>query len=418
MKSVLQKHYKITETAIFASITLASLFYTGFLISEKFVFRIVSFVFVALFYLFTLLFTLERRVLFAEQFRKTGKKVLFLYILLLFIPLAYSVSPNSKNLLTLFFHPLAFLAYFMAFVALTVQENTVEALLKFSRVMNFILPFAIIFDLMLFKAPTFVNDLNYFLLVEILFLEKLSVKRKIYLFVCIAAIVVIEVIYGNRMIALRQLAVVGVTISFLIIPFLKARFLRFTVLLVGICILYLLSFHFEQTFQFIANNIPSAKIDTTDTRSFLYDEFFETFKGADWIGGRGYMGTYFSPWFYNWQGDDGDYFQRFSLEVGVLEILLKGGLLLLVPFYFIFIKALFKGFVRSEVNSVQFKFSIFLFVQFMITGVENSPFFNVNYMLIWISIGIVLYEAVGPKKVRSKIISESMPLFNRSPIAQ
>ncbi|GAB3041907.1 hypothetical protein GCM10027185_51840 [Spirosoma pulveris] len=132
--------------------------------------------------------------------------------------------------------------------------------------------------------------------------------------------------------------------------------------------------------------------DRTDTRTFLFNEFFQDFKGNDWVFGRGFLGTYFSPWFYEWKGDGGDFYHRFSIEIGLLQIILKGGVLLLLPFLFIMIYALWKGFVNRSVMHLSFRFSLFLLVQIFLMGIENTPFFGVNYMVLWISVGIIFFE--------------------------
>lgn len=387
----MDKSFKISESLVYASITLSSVLYAGFLVSDKFYFRIAALVFSACFYGLIVLFCLERRRLLWRQIQHTSKGLFAIYLLIVCIPLLYSFKTDLKSLMTLFFHPLAFGAFFIAVVALTVQEGTPKQLQRFAQIVNNLLPFALIADLALFKKPGFINEMNFLLLIELLFWRTLTAGRRTFLLLLMAVIIVVELYFNNRMIALRLLSVTTLFFAFSLFPFLRSKLLRVTGLVAGFLVLYLLSFHFEASFNFIADHLPFGQIDTTDTRSFLYDEFFDTFKGSDWIGGRGYMGTYFSPWFYSWEGDDGDYFQRFSLEVGVLQILLKGGLLLLVPFYLIYCRTLYKGFVLAKTDTLNFNFSIFLFVQLMITGVENYPLFDVNFMLIWIAMGIVLF---------------------------
>ncbi|MCU0384404.1 MAG: hypothetical protein MUE38_00130 [Flavihumibacter sp.] len=288
-------------------------------------------------------------------------------------------------------------------MALTVNPGTQKELLGFARIVNSLLPLAIIADLAILKQPAGINELHFFLFVEFLLFEQLKTGRKLYILILTVALIVIQILFDNRMVAIRLLVVSLGLLTFLVIPFLKNRVLRFTILSGSIVFIYLLSFHFEGTFQFFTTYLENISIDTTDTRTFLYTEFFDDFKGLQWLGGKGYMGSYFSQWFYEWQGDDGDHFQRFSIEIGALEILLKGGLLLLIPFYALVIGCLYLGFVQAPVRSIAFRFSFFLLVQFIITGIENRPAFSINYLLIWLSMGIILVETRYKPKLQEHV---------------
>lgn len=387
-----QRNYTIKEPHLYAAITLSSYWYACFIVTAGFYYRALAFVFAAAFLLLLGLYILERRYSFFKPNGVPSRIWFFLFLFLTFLPLAYSIDSSPKNLLTLSFHPLAFLAFFIAVIALTVTRSTKDILLKFSRTVNNLLPLAVVADLTLNGKPAGINELHFFLFVELLFFDTLKKSRKLYLFILTLGIVILQVIADNRMVAIRLLVVSASLSAFLLVPFLRNRLFRALVLVAGILVFYLLSFQFESTFEFFAGYLKSLRIDPTDTRTFLYAEFFDDFKGLQWLGGKGYMGSYFSPWFYEWQGDDGDHFQRFSIEVGALEFLLKGGLLLLLPFYLLLTWCLYLGFVKSPVSSTAFRFSVFLFFQFIITGVENTPMFSINYMLIWLSMGIILVE--------------------------
>ncbi|HEY8397679.1 MAG TPA: hypothetical protein VIK80_07055 [Flavihumibacter sp.] len=390
--------YTIKDWHLYAAITLSSYIYACFIVTDAFYYRVIAFVFAFAFLALLPLYILERRHSFFKPNGVQARIWFFLFTFLTLIPLAYSIQGDPRSLVTLAFHPLAFLAFFISVVALTVTTKTKDTILKFSSIVNNCLPFAIVADYLFNGKPAGINELHFFLFIEIIFYDQLKKRRRLYLLLLVLAIIVLQVIADNRMVAIRLIVVSSALIGFKMIPFLANKALRFIALVGGIILFYLLAFEFESTFQFFTDYLQQLSIDPTDTRSFLYVEFFEDFKGLDWLGGKGYMGSYFSPWFYEWQGDDGDHFQRFSIEVGALEFLLKGGLLLLIPFYLLLIGCLFIGFVKAPVNSAAFRFSVFLLVQFMITSIENSPMFSINYMLIWLSMGIIIVDTTMKKK--------------------
>lgn len=390
--------YKIKELHLYSGITLSSFLYACFIVSNHFYFRVGSIFFASIFLFILGLFILERRKTFFKPNGVQARIWFFLFTFLTLLPLIYSIEGNINSLLTLGFHPYAFLAYFISIVALTVHPATQKELLNFARIINTLLPLAILFDLMVLKQPAGINELHFFLFIELLLFDQVKKSRKLYILLLTLAVVLIQILFDNRMVAIRLLTVSFGILAFLLIPLLKNRILRFSILSGTIVLLYLLSFHFEGTFQFFTTYLEKLSIDSTDTRTFLYTEFFDDFKGLQWLGGKGYMGSYFSPWFYEWQGDDGDHFQRFSIEIGALQILLKGGLLLLIPFYALMISCLYLGFVKAPVRSTAFRFSFFLLIQFIITGVENRPSFSINFLLIWLSMGIILIETLYKPK--------------------
>ncbi|MGM0408334.1 MAG: hypothetical protein ACQERU_10130, partial [Bacteroidota bacterium] len=64
---------------------------------------------------------------------------------------------------------------------------------------------------------------------------------------------------------------------------------------------------------------------TVDTRTFLYTEFLTDMdKTQSLTFGKGAMGTYYSDFFYDWQGEDGDHYIRSIVEVGILQYMLRG----------------------------------------------------------------------------------------------
>ena len=98
--------------------------------------------------------------------------------------------------------------------------------------------------------------------------------------------------------------------------------------------------------------------DDEDTRTFLYNELFADMNTRDLILGRGFQGNYFSPYFL-WQQTrnhdfSGDFSYRFSVEVGFLECLLKGGFVFFFLYITPLVSACYRGLFSRHNNRVVF----------------------------------------------------------------
>lgn len=82
-----------------------------------------------------------------------------------------------------------------------------------------------------------------------------------------------------------------------------------------------------------------------DTRTFLYIEFMSNIHSLqDWILGFGIDGGYYSYWF----GSDPTTGGRETIEVTMLHLILKGGLLLLFSYVVIIVKGIITGFKEGQ----------------------------------------------------------------------
>jgi hypothetical protein len=184
-------------------------------------------------------------------------------------------------------------------------------------------------------------------------------------------------------------------ISLLFLGFLMVKLFKFVLnvvvrylfLITSLGLIYFLFFNFTEIFEFLSSQLAIKSVNNIDSRTFLFVDFFTDFKVADFYMGRGFLGTYFSPYFQEWQGDFGDSFNRFTIEIGFLQLLLKGGFVLVISTIFIFIRAIYLGFIRSKPGSVNFTLSVWLLIEFTMLSIENVPCFNIHFLLIWVVIG-------------------------------
>lgn len=384
---------------IFLSIILSSCFYFYFTVTSFFVFRVLALGFLAAFYvLLVIYFNQTKR-------RKTIRNVSFtlvnIYLLMVVIIFFTSMKFTQIDLITLFFHPLAFSAYVLGVVALLVNKNSVEFLITISWKISNILPIITIFDIVIFQSPILLPGCYTFLFFDFLFSN--NFKRKLYLICCILGSIVLFALYDYRSGIIISGLFLFTIVGSKLFKIINLRFLRILFLIASVTAVNLVFFNFTEFYEYALSFGTSKSVSTTDTRSFLFIEFFDDVKGFDLYFGRGYLGTYFSPYFKEWEGEGGDFFNRFGVEVGFLQIILKGGVLLLLSMVSVFIVGIYKGFVRYKYNSIQFMLSFWLLIEFAMLTIENIPAFSVHFFLIWIVIGILLSNSTKKTSKKLKI---------------
>lgn len=370
---------------IFISIFLSGIAYSYFTATGIFAFRALSFVGLSFFYLLIFIkYSIRLKELDRDFFAISP---ISLYLIIVFIILIFSLTRTKIDYITLFFHPYAFPAFFLAIVALFINKNSISFLSLISSYMCNIIPFITIFDLVVFNRSIFLVSCYSFFLFE--FLMTKSTKRRVFITLLLLLSINLFRIYDYR-------SGIIVISMFLLVFFiskmfklLESKFLKFTFLVSSFIFVYFLFFYFAEIFEYLTSSIKTETISKTDSRSFLFIELFSDLKGKDYILGRGYLGTYYSPYFKDWLGDGGDSSQRFSVEVGFLQIILKGGILFLLITLFVFMKSIYFGIMNFKPNNFHFLIATWLLIEFAMLSVENFPSFGVHFFFIWVSIGIL-----------------------------
>ncbi|MFC6876184.1 hypothetical protein [Flavobacterium myungsuense] len=370
---------------IFISIFLSGIAYSYFTATGLFAFRALSFAGLSFFYLFiSMNFSLRIKELNKDFF---SVNPISIYLLVVFIILIFSLTRTKIDYITLFFHPYAFPAFFLAVVALFVNKNSISFLSLVSSYMTKLIPLFTIIDLIIFKHPIMLVAGYSFLLFD--FLTTTSTKRKLFIVLLLLAAINFFRLYDYRS------GIIVITIFLLaflssrIFKLVRSKMLKFTFLVASFTLVYFLFFYFAEMFEYLTSSIKAETLSKTDSRSFLFIELFSDLKRADYAMGRGYLGTYYSPYFKEWLGDGGDSSQRFSVEIGFLQIILKGGLLLLITTILLFIKSIYFGIINYKPNSFKFLIAAWLLIEFAMLSVENFPSFGVHFFFIWILIGIL-----------------------------
>lgn len=371
---------------IFILTIISGVSFKYFEISKIFFFRILSFVGILLFYFFLIIYFFNRANKSKKRFYVFD--LMSFYLIIIFIVLIFSLGKNEINLITLFFHPYSFPSFFIAIIALLVNKQSLNFLSSLSRVVSYLIPFVTVMDLLLFDNPVFIISCYSFLLFD--FLTTSNSKRKFFIILLLIGTIFLFQKYDYRSgILIIVMFLLGLVSSY-IFRFFHSKFFKTLFLLIALVLVYFVSFHFTQFFELLIESFNLNIVSTTDTRSFLFLELFADFKNSDFLLGRGYLGTYYSPYFQEWRGEGGDHFQRFSVEVGFLQLILKGGITLLVATSFVFLRNIYLGFVNYKSNTFIFFTALWLLIEFIMFSIENFPSFSVHFFFIWILVGILV----------------------------
>ena len=172
-----------------------------------------------------------------------------------------------------------------------------------------------------------------------------------------------------------------------------------------ICSLLIVNFIFT-TFNEKNSTLKDSEL-FKDNRSFLFTEMFTDMKANELIIGRGALGKYYSDYFYyasRTRGVQSDNENRSSIEVGYLQLILKGGYIMFFLYILILLPVAFLGIFKSK-NTICKMCGYYILIYVICWSVSYYPIFSAEYILLWISVGTIL-----PKKNRLQLNRE---LFNK-----
>jgi hypothetical protein len=145
-------------------------------------------------------------------------------------------------------------------------------------------------------------------------------------------------------------------------------------------------------FRFITERLKE------DTRSEVEEYFYLDLNQKDWIIGKGINGSYYCP-----TGATPDGY-RTGIETDYLNIILKGGIVSLVLLLLITIPAMILGLFYSK-NILSKAAAIWIFLWLIELFPAPITTFSLNYLLVWISVGICYSKRV--RNTPDDVIKES-----------
>ncbi|MEZ4856885.1 MAG: hypothetical protein R2812_10475 [Gelidibacter sp.] len=146
------------------------------------------------------------------------------------------------------------------------------------------------------------------------------------------------------------------------------------------------------------SNFVAQIIDFQDSRTFLFQELFQELSPIEKIFGRGSLGTYYSHYFEHtkwyiveilhrpWWGDSST---RITTEVGYLQMILKGGLIMLILNLFLMTYATYLALFKSNNRFVK-RLGFYILILIILSLISFRPAFIPTFIILWIAIGTVL----------------------------
>ena len=251
---------------------------------------------------------------------------------------------------------------------------------------------------------TFLCYPSFFILQNFNYVTK---TNKILIFLCIIISFYIFWVKGERTALIRLVLSILVFCVIKIESLALNKFSYFIILMIlisSLCFSLLFGKSVFDPQNFSTNEKVNSNDFVTDTRTFLYTEVFEDLnKSNSWLLGKGPVGTYRSEYFYQLgSNEEGDFYIRHNVEVGVLHYLLKGGViylsLILSLVFFVSINTL-NGSKNNYIKSLGLIIIGFLVISF----IENIPEFSFFFSLIWILIGIsssIRFKKLGEREIK------------------
>ncbi|NRA94084.1 MAG: hypothetical protein HRU26_15645 [Psychroserpens sp.] len=215
------------------------------------------------------------------------------------------------------------------------------------------------------------------------------------LFYLIFGLYIMVAIFAEQRIEFIFLTLVFFFLALIQLKHIRIKKFVIKYILLGFVLLMVLVFTYGyENISLLVNRI----IEFKDSRTFLFTELLDDLSPAEKVFGRGSLGTYYSPFFnkvLRYFEHIGEYWfaldnpTRITVEVGYLQMLLKGGFLLLILNFTIFFRAVYLAFFKSNNNFVK-RLGLFILSLTLLSLISFRPAFTPTFILLWMSIGTVL----------------------------
>ncbi|MDX1316117.1 MAG: hypothetical protein R3262_01120, partial [Xanthomarina gelatinilytica] len=173
----------------------------------------------------------------------------------------------------------------------------------------------------------------------------------------------------------------------------KRKFLKF-ILFGSIALIFIIfTYGYENL-----SNILLRIVEYQDTRIFLYNELIAELDNIEEIIGRGSLGTYYShymehtKWYIEeirkqtWYGDSSI---RITIEVGYLQMILKGGYILFLSTLFLMLSSSYLAIFKSN-NLFVRNLGLYILVLSILSIISFRPAFTPTFIILWTAVGTAL----------------------------
>ncbi len=193
-------------------------------------------------------------------------------------------------------------------------------------------------------------------------------------------LLVLVIAYGRRSLVMTSiLYLLCMVILRIWSPFLKI-FNRIRIYLIGLLIVFIVILfgHFITTTYAFERGFNRSAFE--ESRGVVFEDFNNDFtSNNDWIFGRGLEGRVYRSIHSEGSSE--------TIENGFLTILLRGGLLYLVPFILILLRASYLGLFCSR-NDLAKALGCIILIHFLGMFAFNLPDYSGQYILVWISVSV------------------------------
>lgn len=220
--------------------------------------------------------------------------------------------------------------------------------------------------------------------------NKLSITHRIIILITITLAILAALLAGRRS------AAASVLFFLFIIFLIKIRKHLFTIIIISFLlyntpsIISKASSDFSEKFLILSERLDK------NTREGVETEFYKDFKEIhEWLFGRGISGTYKSPSMTTL----GLSIHRSGIETGYLNLILHGGVSLLIPYIIILLYAILN--IKRKVQSHFNTKAIITFIIFHIIWLypAGTPQLGLEFIILWILISISL----SPSRITYKL---------------
>ncbi|MEZ4801582.1 MAG: hypothetical protein R2797_02335 [Gelidibacter sp.] len=327
---------------------------------------------------------------------KTARNIFYVLIFWGFITAARGFSLSPQDWITNFGNVYMAWAWFTPLMIIVGQ--------KIENWKTIITCIFFMFQLMvisMFFLPFFFNirpewtwmlrPLNFIMLLGI---SRYNASSRLLVYVLVVCYIIVAIKVEQRI----EFVYLFMVFLFLTIDTLKHLKIKYKLLKISLFgFLALLIFVFAYGYENISIMV-SNYIEFQDSRTFLFKELMSELNGVEKIFGRGSLGTYFSEYFEHtkWYTEEilkqtwyGDSSTRITTEVGYLQMILKGGFLMLFLNTFLMTYAIYKALFRSNNRFIK-RLGLYILILLILSLISFRPAFTPTFIILWTAIGTVL----------------------------
>lgn len=159
----------------------------------------------------------------------------------------------------------------------------------------------------------------------------------------------------------------------------------------------------DSIFTLLENSYGKKSTLVQDTRTFLFIELREDLSSTDsWMFGKGIFGTYYSQVMHNalMRKDYSDNENRLGTECGYLWLLLKGGIIYCLLYFFLFYISILKGCKYNDAFTMALAFIIAN--RLLLMFISFTPALDISNMFTWLFVTYLLQYKPQNKKEQTE----------------